>query len=128
MKTKHKIIWLLVLIIFNICLTTMVNNRLYRNTLVMNENTEIWDREDYFFLDRTDKLEERINILEDKVAMLNSSEDIHWSNITSNYMEMKYLERILWLEKRVDKYVYKVIAPIQEENYERRMKEKYHNQ
>ena len=119
--TSISIILLVVAIVYNTLSIRNVHNHLNDTIVLVNENTKIWDWEEEQILKKIDELQKQIDTL-------NNSEDIHWSNITSNYMEMKYLERVLWLEKRVDKYVYKVIAPIQEENYERRMKEKYPNQ
>lgn len=124
--TPWIVLWITIILLslsslYNTLSIRNVHNNLNDAITLINENTKIWDSEEEQFLIKIDKLQEQVD-------MLNTLEDIHWSNITSNYMEMKYLERILWLEKRVDKYVYKVIAPSQEKSYERRMKEKYHNQ
>lgn len=104
-----------------------VHDRLNKDIEMSNSNNDYFAKNDRELINKIGELQRQIDNMKWEIGQLNNSEDIHWNNITSNYREMKYLERILWLEKKVDNYVYKVIMPMQEEDYARRMKEKYPN-
>lgn len=64
------------------------------------------------------KLEDYKWYTNDRIWRLQSTSQIHWNNITSNYREMTFMQRKLWIEDETERYVFWTIIPLLDEEVE----------
>ena len=61
------------------------------------------------------KLEDYKWYTNDRIGRLQNTSQIHWNNITSNYREMTFIERRVWIEKETERFVFSTIIPALDE-------------